>query len=75
MMKGKSIAGQILTLLDVGVTSVSFGMLLFIVAGIGKCKIGGVIREILPMVLIMIGELFLLTYIPQIIMFIPNHVR
>ena len=30
MMKGKSIAGQILTLLDVGVTSVSFIVIYFL---------------------------------------------
>ncbi len=40
---------------------------------LGKTKIKGVIREILPMVLIMIGLLFLVTYVPDIIMFIPNN--
>ena len=47
-------------------------LLLFIVSGLGKTKMGGVIKEILPMVLIMIVLLFLCTYIPNIIMFIPN---
>ena len=56
----------------IGLSTPPFGMLLFIVAGLGKTKIGGVIREILPMVLIMIALLFLCTYIPDIIMFIPN---
>ena len=46
-----------------GVTAVSYTHL----------KIKGVIREILPMVLIMIGLLFLVTYVPDIIMFIPNN--
>ena len=56
----------------IGLSTPPFGMLLFIVAGLGKTKIGGVIREILPMVLIMIALLFLCTYVPNIIMFIPN---
>ena len=59
----------------IGLSTPPFGMLLFIVSGIGKCRIGGVIREILPMVLIMTGLLFLLTYCPQLVMFLPNHVH
>lgn len=59
----------------IGLSTPPFGMLLFIVTGIGKCKIGGIIREILPMVLIMIGLLFLLTYFPQLVMFLPNHIH
>ena len=56
----------------IGLSTPPFGMLLFIVSGLGKTKMGGVIKEILPMVLIMIVLLFLCTYIPNIIMFIPN---
>lgn len=56
----------------IGLSTPPFGMLLFIVSGLGKTKIVGVIREILPMVLIMIGLLFLVTYVPDIILFIPN---
>lgn len=59
----------------IGLSTPPFGMLLFIVAGIGKCKIAGVIKEIIPMVAIMIGLLLVLTYVPQIVMFIPNHVH
>lgn len=56
----------------IGLSTPPFGMLLFIVTKAGNTKIGGVIREILPMVLIMIALLFLMTYIPEIVMFIPN---
>ena len=59
----------------IGLSTPPFGMLLFIVSGIGKCKMAGVIREIIPMVAIMIGLLLVLTYVPQIVMFIPNHVH
>lgn len=56
----------------VGLITPPFGMLLFIVSGIGKTKIKGVIRELLPMALIMIALVFLCTYVPDIIMWIPN---
>ncbi|MFV0467212.1 MAG: TRAP transporter large permease [Lachnospiraceae bacterium] len=56
----------------IGLSTPPFGMLLFIVSGLGKAKISGVIREIIPMVLIMIVLLFLCTFIPDIILFIPN---
>jgi tripartite ATP-independent transporter DctM subunit len=57
----------------IGLSTPPFGMLLFIVSGLGKTKVAGVIREILPMVAIMIALLFLLTYVPDIVMFLPNH--
>lgn len=57
----------------IGLSTPPFGMLLFIVSGLGKTKIAGVIKEILPMVIIMIGLLFFLTYVPEVIMFIPNN--
>lgn len=56
----------------IGLSTPPFGMLLFIVAGLGKTKIAGVIREILPMVIIMIALLFICTYVPSIVMFLPN---
>ena len=57
----------------IGLSTPPFGMLLFIVTGFSRAKISDVIKEILPMVLLMIGELFLLVYVPQIVMFLPNH--
>ena len=56
----------------IGLSTPPFGMVLFIVTGLGKTKIAGVIREILPMVLIMIGLLLVCTYVPQVIVFLPN---
>lgn len=56
----------------IGLSTPPFGMLLFIVSGLGKTKIAGVIREILPMVIIMIALLFLCTYCEPIVMFLPN---
>ena len=56
----------------IGLSTPPFGMLLFIVTKAGNTQIGGVIREILPMVAIMIALLFLMTFVPEIVMFIPN---
>ena len=56
----------------IGLSTPPFGMVLFIVTGIGKTKMAAVIKEILPMVGIMILLLLACTYIPQIIMFLPN---
>lgn len=56
----------------IGLSTPPFGMLLFIVAGLGKTKIREVIREIIPMILVMIVLLVLITYIPQIVLWIPN---
>lgn len=57
----------------IGLSTPPFGMLLFIVTGQGKAKMAGVIREIVPMVVIMICILLLITYVPQTVMFLPNH--
>ncbi len=58
----------------IGLSTPPFGMLLFIVTGLGKAKISGVIREILPMVIVMIGLLFLITYVPDVVMWLPNSI-
>lgn len=57
----------------IGLSTPPFGMLLFIVSGLGKTKIKGVIREMIPMVIVMIALLFLITYVPDIVLWIPNH--
>ena len=57
----------------IGLSTPPFGMLLFIVAGLGKTKISGVIREIIPMIAVMIALLILITYVPQIVLWIPNN--
>ena len=56
----------------IGLSTPPFGVLLFIVSGISDTPLNKVIKEIVPMIAVMIGLLFLLTYVPDIIMFIPN---
>jgi tripartite ATP-independent transporter DctM subunit len=56
----------------IGLSTPPFGMLLFIVSGISGTPLKVIIKEIFPMLLMLIVVLFLITYIPEIVMFIPN---
>jgi tripartite ATP-independent transporter DctM subunit len=56
----------------IGLTTPPFGVLLFIVSGISKTPLKDVIRECLPMTFTLIFVLFMVTYVPQIVLFVPN---
>ena len=56
----------------IGLSTPPFGVLLFIVSGISDTPLIKVIKEILPMIAVMLGLLFLLTYVPDIILFLPR---
>ncbi|MCM8900197.1 TRAP transporter large permease [Caldicoprobacter algeriensis] len=57
----------------IGLLTPPFGMLLFITSGISGTPLKDVIKETLPMTVVMIIFLFILTFVPDIVMFIPNH--
>jgi len=59
----------------IGLSTPPFGFLLFIVAGISKTPLKDIIREVLPMVGILIILLFLITFIPDLVMFIPRMMK
>ncbi|MDR0719106.1 MAG: TRAP transporter large permease [Treponema sp.] len=56
----------------VGLCTPPFGMLLFITSGISGTPLKDIIREIIPQLVVMIIVLFLLTYLPQTVIFIPK---
>lgn len=56
----------------IGLSTPPFGMVLFIVTGVGQTKMAEVIKEVMPLVFAMIALLFLLTYVPELVMFLPN---
>jgi TRAP-type C4-dicarboxylate transport system permease large subunit len=56
----------------IGLSTPPFGMLLFIVSGISDTPLKLVIKESIPMTVAMIIVLFLITYIPEIVLFIPD---
>jgi len=49
-------------------------MLLFIVSGISGTPLKVIIKEIFPMLIILIIVLLMVTYIPDIVLFIPRSV-
>jgi tripartite ATP-independent transporter DctM subunit len=57
----------------IGLSTPPVGGLLFVVSGVSKTPLAKVIKESLPMVLVMIGVLFLITYIPDLVLFVPAH--
>ncbi len=56
----------------IGLSTPPFGMLLFIVSGISGTRLKVIIQEVLPMLCVLIFVLFLITYIPEIVLFIPK---
>lgn len=59
----------------IGLSTPPFGMLLFIVSGISGTPLKSIIKEIFPMLLVLIGVLFLITYIPGIVLFLPGTMK
>ena len=56
----------------IGLSTPPYGMLLFIVSGISGTPLKAIIKEIFPMFMLLIGVLFLITFVPEIVMFLPN---
>jgi C4-dicarboxylate transporter DctM subunit len=58
--------------LVIGLATPPVGLCLFIVCAIGKVSLEGVSRAALPMLAICIGVLLLVTYFPDLVLFIPS---
>jgi tripartite ATP-independent transporter DctM subunit len=56
----------------IGLSTPPYGGLLFITSGISNTALDKIIREIFPMLLVLVGVLLLITYVPQIVLFLPN---
>ena len=56
----------------VGMCTPPYGILCFISTNIGKANLKAVFKEVLPMTAGLIVVLILLTYIPQLSLFLPN---
>ena len=56
----------------IGLSTPPMGMLLFIVSGISGTPLKTVIKEALPMIIVLLAVLLLITYVPQIVLFVPN---
>lgn len=58
--------------LAIGLVTPPFGACLFSTAAVGKMSIEGIVKESLPFYGALILSLLLYTYIPQIVLFLPN---
>ncbi len=59
--------------MEIGMLTPPVGLNLFVTAGITGERIGWVIRSVLPWMLLMLFFLLLITYIPQISLFLPEY--
>lgn len=65
--------GVVITLnMMIGLSTPPFGMLLFVVSGISGTPLKSVIKEILPMLMVLFTVLIVITYIPPLVTFIPS---
>lgn len=60
------------TALAIGMLTPPLGICLFISCNIAQIQLSEIIKYILPFLLVMIGVLLIMTYVPDIVMFIPN---
>jgi len=56
----------------IGLSTPPYGMLLFVVSGISGTPLKAIIKEIMPMIFVIVIVLFLITYIPDLVLFIPK---
>ena len=56
----------------IGLTTPPFGVLLFITSGITGTPLQDIIKDTIPMIFVLIIVLFMITYIPEIVLFLPN---
>ncbi|KXX65398.1 TRAP transporter large permease [Marichromatium gracile] len=60
--------------MEIGMLTPPVGLNLFVTAGITGESIGWVIKAVLPWMLLLLGFLMLITYIPQISLFLPEYI-
>lgn len=58
--------------LAIGLTTPPVGSALFVGCAIGRIRIEKVVKTMLPMWLVMVGVLMLITFVPEITMWVPN---
>jgi tripartite ATP-independent transporter DctM subunit len=56
----------------IGLSTPPYGMLLFVVAGLTGARLKDIIREMVPFIILFIVVLFLITFIPDLVLWIPK---
>ena len=59
----------------IGLLTPPFGMLLFVTAGIGKVSMKDLIREVLPLIAVLLVALAIITYIPSTVLFMTRFIK
>ena len=49
-----------------------YGLLLFVMTNISGVSLSALVREVLPFLWVMIGALVLITFIPDLVLFLPK---
>lgn len=58
--------------LSIGLITPPFGTVMFVLCGISRCSIPAFSREVVPFIGALILVLMLMTYIPELVLFLPN---
>lgn len=58
--------------LSIGQITPPIGMNLFVAANISGVKIEKIVRQVIPFLIVLIADLMLFTYVPQIVTFLPD---
>ncbi len=56
----------------IGLVTPPYGLLLFIVAKLADCPLGAVVRHALPFILAMVASLALITFVPELVLWLPR---
>lgn len=56
----------------IGLLTPPFGALLFVVSGISGTPMKLIIKETFPMIVVLVLVLFLITYVPELVLFVPR---
>ena len=56
----------------IGLVTPPYGLLLFMMVKIAEVPLKDLVREVLPFLWVMIGALALMTFVPQIVLFLPR---
>ena len=56
----------------IGLVTPPYGLLLFMMVKIGDVSLTELVKEVLPFLWVMIGALLLMTFIPEIVLFLPQ---
>jgi tripartite ATP-independent transporter DctM subunit len=65
--------GVVVTLnLTIGLITPPYGMILFVISGVNGIPVSQILREIWPFIAVLITALMIITYVPEISLFLPR---